>query len=89
VEVFIVLANTDGKDAVVNIVFHDDNGREVGKARELVKANAKIALQPWNILKAKAMGVAFITVQGGKITADYWQAEKAKTYQIATPIAGI
>ncbi|MBE0645976.1 MAG: hypothetical protein IH600_17980 [Bacteroidetes bacterium] len=89
VEVYIVLANTDGKDAIVNVVFHDDNGREVGKARELVKANGKTALLPWNIIKTKATGVAFITAQGGKITADYWQAEKAKSYQIATPIAGI
>jgi len=84
-----VLANTDGKDAIVNVVFHDDNGREVGKARELVKANGKTALLPWNIIKTKATGVAFITAQGGRITADYWQAEKAKSYQIATPIAGI
>ncbi len=84
-----MLANTDGKDAIVNVVFHDDNGREVGKARELVKANGKTALLPWNIIKTKATGVAFITAQGGRITADYWQAEKAKSYQIATPIAGI
>jgi len=89
VEAYIVLANPDGKDAIVNIAFHDDNGREVGKARELVKANGKIALQPWEIVKSKATGVAFISAQGGKITAEYWQAEKAKSYQIATPIAGI
>jgi hypothetical protein len=89
VEVYLVLANTDGKDAIVNVVFHDDNGKEVGKARELVKANGKTALLPWKIVKTKATGVAFITAQGGKITADYWQAEKAKSYQIATPIAGI
>lgn len=89
VEVYIVLANTDAKDAIVNVVFRDDNGREVGKARELVKANGKTALLPWKIVNAKATGVAFITAQGGKITADYWQAEKAKSYQIATPVAGI
>lgn len=89
VEVYIVLANTDNKDVIVNVVFHDDNGREVGKARELVKANGKITLQPWQIVKNKATGVAFISAQGGKITADYWQAEIAKSYQIATPIAGI
>ena len=89
VEVYLVLANPDGKDAIVNVVFHDDNGREVGKARELVKANGKIALQPWSIVKTKATGVAFITAQGGTITADYWQAEKAKSYQIATPVAGM
>ncbi|MBR9975079.1 MAG: hypothetical protein KFF77_05825 [Bacteroidetes bacterium] len=89
VEVYLVLANPDGKDAIVNVVFHDDNGREVGKAREMVKANGKIALQPWGIVKTKANGVAFISAQGGKITADYWQAEKAKSYQIAIPVAGI
>ena len=89
VEVYLVLANPDGRDAVVNVVFHDDNGREVGKARELVKANGKIALQPWGIIKTKATGVAFITSDGGRITADYWQAEQAKSYQIATPVAGL
>jgi hypothetical protein len=54
-----------------------------------VKANGKTAIQPWNVIKSKATGVAFITTDGGKVTADYWQAEKAKSYQIATPVAGI
>ena len=89
VEVYIVLANPDGKDAIVNVVFHDDNGREVGTARELVKANGKIALQPWGIVKTKATGVASFSAQGGRITADFWQAEKTKSNQHATPVAGI
>lgn len=89
VEVYLVLANSDGKDAIVNVVFHDDNGREVGKARELVKANGKTVVLPWGVVKTKATGVAFISAEGGRITADYWQAEKSKSYQIATPIAGI
>ncbi len=89
VEVYLVLANTDAQDVVVNVRFHDDSGREVGKARQLVKANGKTAIQPWNVIKSKATGVAFISTDGGKVTADYWQAEKAKSYQIATPVAGI
>ncbi|PLX31615.1 MAG: hypothetical protein C0600_05035, partial [Ignavibacteria bacterium] len=89
VEVYIVLANPDGKDAVVNVVFHDDAGREVGKARELVRANGKTVILPHNVIKSKATGVAFITAEGGRVTADYWQAEAKKSYQIATPIAGI
>ncbi len=89
VEVYLVLANTDAKDVVVNVRFHDDNGREVGKARQLVKANGKTVVQPWEVIKSKATGVAFITTDGGRVTADYWQAEKGKSYQIATPIAGI
>lgn len=89
VEVYLVLANPDGNDVVVNVLFHDDNGREVGKARELVRANGKTVVLPHSVIKSKATGVAFITTNGGSITADYWQAEKGKTYQIATPIAGI
>jgi hypothetical protein len=87
--VYIVLANSDGKDAVVTVLFHDDAGREIGKAREMVKANGKTAILPYSVIKSKANGVAFISAQGGKITADYWQAENGKTYQIATPIAGM
>ncbi|MBN1447755.1 MAG: hypothetical protein JXA28_07470 [Bacteroidetes bacterium] len=89
VEVYIVLANTDGKDAVANILFHDDSGREVGKARELVRGNGKTIVQPFKIIGNRANGVAFISVTGGKITADYWQAEENKQYQIATPVSGI
>jgi hypothetical protein len=88
VEVYIVLANPDARDVVANVTFHDDAGREVGKTRQLVKANGKIVILPWEVVKAKATGVAFITTDGGRITADYWQAEKGKNYQIATPIAG-
>ncbi len=89
VEVYIVLASANGKDAVVNLSFRDDSGKEVGSARELVKANGKLVLQPSKIVNGKATGVVFISAEGGRITADYWQAEAAKKYQIAVPIAGI
>ncbi|MDT8323901.1 MAG: hypothetical protein RRA94_07325 [Bacteroidota bacterium] len=89
VEVYLVLANTDAQDVVVNVRFHDDNGREVGKARQLVKANGKAVIQPWEVIKNKATGVAFISTDGGRVTADYWQAEKARSYQITAPVAGI
>jgi hypothetical protein len=89
VEVYIVLANSDGKDAVVSLSFRDDSGKELASARELVKANGKLVLQPSAIVKSKATGVVYISAEGGRITADYWQAESAKKYQIATPIAGM
>lgn len=89
VEVYIVLANTNGRDAVASITFHNDSGTEIGKSRELVRGNGKTIIQPYSVIGSKANGVAFISVEGGKITADYWQAEKAKKYQIATPVAGI
>ena len=68
VEVYLVFANTDAKDVVVNVRFHDDNGREVGKARQLVKANGKTVVLPWEVIKNKATGVAFITTDGGRGT---------------------
>jgi hypothetical protein len=89
VEVYIVLANSDGKDAVVSLSFRDDSGKELASARELVKANGKLVLQPSAIVKSKATGVVYISAEGGRITADYWQAESAKKYQIATPLAGM
>ncbi len=89
VEVYLVLASANGKDVVVTVTFRDDSGKELGSTRELIKSNGKLALQPNKILKTKANGVVFITTEGGRITADYWQAESMKKYQIATPIAGI
>ncbi|MCZ7557423.1 MAG: hypothetical protein M5R41_13570 [Bacteroidia bacterium] len=89
VEVYIVLANADGKDAIVKLSFRDDSGKELASSRELVKANGKLVLQPSNIVKSKATGVVHITAEGGRVTADYWQAEAAKKYQIATPITGM
>ena len=89
VEVYIVLANTDTRDVMATVTFHDDQGQEIGKIRQLIKTNGKAAVLPWNVVKKKATGVAFITTDGGRITADYWQAENAKHYQIATPVAGM
>jgi len=89
VEAYLVLASASGSDAVVNIRFYDDKGNELGKARELVKSNGKAILKPTDYVKGPANGVAFIETSGGKITGEYWQAETAKKYQLAVPMAGM
>ena len=89
VEAYLVFANSDGKDATIDVKFYDDNGRELGKAHELVEANGKRILKPMDYVKTQATGVAYITSTGGKVTGEYWQAEKAKIYQTATPMGGL
>lgn len=89
VEAYVVVANPDTKEAVVNVVFYDDSGRELGKARELLRPNGKLILKPTDYVKTQATGVAFITASGGKITGDYWQAESSKKYQTAIPMTGM
>lgn len=89
VEAYLVLANSDGKDATVDVKFYDDNGRELGKAHELVKANGKAILKPMDYVKAQATGVAYITASNGKVTGEYWQAESAKQYQTVVPMGGL
>lgn len=46
VEAYLVIANTGGSDATVDIKFYDDNGNEVGKRKELVEGNGKLILKP-------------------------------------------
>ncbi len=89
VEAYLVLANTDGKDAVVSIQFYDDTGSLLGKARELVKANGKRILKPWEYVKHKTTGVAFIESDGGRVAGEYWQAQDSKRYQVVYPMGGI
>jgi hypothetical protein len=89
VEAYLVLANSDGKDATVDIKFYDDSGRELGKAHELVKANGKAILKPMDYVKTQATGVAHIVASGGKVTGEYWQAEQAKQYQTVVPMGGL
>jgi len=89
VEAYLVLASSNAQDATAVVKFYDDNGREVGNTRQLVKANGKLILKPTDIVKTQTTGVAHITVTGGKITGEYWQAEKAKQYQTAVPMGGL
>lgn len=89
VEAYIVVANSDGKDATVEVTLYDDGGRQLGSTREMVKANGKLILKPMEISKSKATGVAHITSTGGKVTGEYWQAEKSKEYQVVVPMGGM
>lgn len=89
VEAYLVLSNSDGRDVTIDVKFYDDNGRELGKAHELVKANGKKILKPTDFVKTQATGVAFISATGGKVTGEYWQAEKDKLYQTAVPMGGL
>jgi hypothetical protein len=89
VEAYIVLASSSGSDAVVNITFNDDQGNEIGKARELVPANGKAILKPNDYVTGPATGVAYIRTSGGSVTGEYWQAEAKKKYQLTVPMAGI
>lgn len=89
VESYLVLASASGTDAVVNITFYDDNGQELGKARELVKGNGKAILKPSDFVQGKANGVAFISATGGTITGEYWQTVSKDKYQLAVPMGGM
>ena len=72
------MAQISDRDVTIDVKFYDDNGRELGKAHELVKANGKKILKPTDFVKTQATGVAFISATGGKVTGEYWQAEKDK-----------
>jgi hypothetical protein len=89
VDAYLVLAASSGQDATAVVKFYDDNGREVGSTRQLVKANGKLILKPTDYVKSQVTGVAHISATGGKITGEYWQAQKSKQYQTAVPMGGL
>jgi hypothetical protein len=89
VDAYVVLASSSGQDATVVVKFYDDNGQEIGNTRQLVKANGKLILKPTDYVKTKTTGVAHVTATGGKVTGEYWQAQKSKEYQTAVPMGGL
>ncbi|MDH7514347.1 MAG: hypothetical protein QHI48_00525 [Bacteroidota bacterium] len=89
VEAYLVLADSDGKGAVLDIVFYNDGGAEVGRLTQTVKPNGKVILKPTDHVKAPATGVVHITAAGGRVTGEYWQAEDQKRYQTVVPMGGI
>lgn len=88
VESYIVLTNPGSGTATASLSFYDDAGKQLGSASETVPGNGKKILEPGKLLKGKFNGVCYISVSGGRLTGDYWQAEAKKKYQIAVPLAG-
>jgi hypothetical protein len=89
VEAYLVIAAAEGKEATINVKYCDDNGREIKTERVMINANGKKSLKPFDAVKTQTTGVAYITAESGRITGEYWQAEKAKQYQIANPMSGV
>lgn len=89
VESYLVLANSNNQDVTATITFYGDDGRELGNARKLVKANGNLILAPSDVVKVQATGVAHITAEGGRLTGEYWQKESAKSYQRVVPMGGL
>jgi len=89
VESYLVFASSDGKASEVKVVYYTDSGDKLGESTQSVNSNGKLILQPFKQLRKKTTGVAFITVTGGKVTGEYWQAQGGKDYQISNPMSGM
>ncbi len=93
--ILTVVADAEGIGPTVYVEFYSDQGELAGQTKiDFVKfgkvedkrlsAVGYVPKQP-----IVANGTIHIEAEGGNIVAEYRQAEKAKSYQIATPIAGV
>jgi outer membrane protein OmpA-like peptidoglycan-associated protein len=97
----IYISDTRGRgDIPVEIAFYDERSALLSTINRTVPSNGSITIKPWDVLKKKAVGSAYIISKGGPIVGEYWQIVSGKfkdpktgkdfftNYAVGLPLAG-